>query len=263
MKPIELITGDFFNQYIKAGNVLMLSSGRSGIDSPIISLSEGLLRIEVDKATFERMGLEGKAIPSEGRKHVKARFAIELNLRLPSMLPGKNGFDRIVWAFKNVLDSSLTWLFCDLGKEDIAGGPLDAQQPTIRKVEPQAVQLGNISVPMFPEEMLEEDYADAEELLEWITLALHGSPRVLTEDDVDSFLSRYSVPTAYGEPVAENLVRLRWEGLVPSQFAQKIFLAVLKASGDRWAAFSGASFTGDAYTILVNKAHSTTWLYKD
>lgn len=39
---------------------------------------------------------------------------IELNLRLPSMLHGKKGFDRIVWAFKNVLNQSLAWLFCDL-----------------------------------------------------------------------------------------------------------------------------------------------------
>ena len=51
----------------------MLSEGRPGIDH-IFSLSEGILRLEVDKATFERMGLEGKAIPSEGRKHVKSRF---------------------------------------------------------------------------------------------------------------------------------------------------------------------------------------------
>jgi hypothetical protein len=39
---------------------------------------------------------------------------IELNLRLPSMLHGKKGFDRIIWAFTNVLNQSLAWLFCDL-----------------------------------------------------------------------------------------------------------------------------------------------------
>ena len=30
------------------------------------------------------------------------------------MLHGKKGFERIVWAFKNVLNSSRTWLFHDL-----------------------------------------------------------------------------------------------------------------------------------------------------
>ena len=63
----------FAKEKVTAGNILLLSSGRPGID-PVFSLSEGILRLEVDKTTFERMGLEGKAIPSEGRKHVKARY---------------------------------------------------------------------------------------------------------------------------------------------------------------------------------------------
>lgn len=37
-----------------------------------------------------------------------------MNLRLPSMLHGKKGFERLIWACKNVLDQSLTWLFVDL-----------------------------------------------------------------------------------------------------------------------------------------------------
>jgi len=51
----------------------MLSDGRPRID-PTFSLHEGILRLVVDRATFERMGLEGKPIANEGRKHVKARF---------------------------------------------------------------------------------------------------------------------------------------------------------------------------------------------
>ncbi len=51
----------------------MLSEGRPGIDHTF-SLCEGVLRLEIDKPTFERMGLEGKAIAGEGRKHVKARY---------------------------------------------------------------------------------------------------------------------------------------------------------------------------------------------
>lgn len=51
----------------------MISEGRPRIDH-IFSLSEGILRLEIDKATYERMGLKGEAIPSQGRKHVKARY---------------------------------------------------------------------------------------------------------------------------------------------------------------------------------------------
>jgi hypothetical protein len=48
------------------------------------------------------------------RRKLIAMAVIELNLRLPSMLHGKKGFDRIIWVFKNVLNQSLAWLFCDL-----------------------------------------------------------------------------------------------------------------------------------------------------
>jgi ribonucleases P/MRP protein subunit RPP40 len=42
-------------------------------------------------------------------------IVVEVNLRLPSMLHGRKGFDRIVHAFKNVLTTPVTWLFHDLG----------------------------------------------------------------------------------------------------------------------------------------------------
>jgi hypothetical protein len=73
MKPLDLISGEFFNSYIKFGNVIMLSEGRSGTDN-VFSLSDGVLRIEVDKPTYEKLGLEGRAVGGEGKKHVKARF---------------------------------------------------------------------------------------------------------------------------------------------------------------------------------------------
>ena len=38
---------------------------------------------------------------------------VEVDLRLPSMLHGKKGFERVVWAFKNVLNHAVTWLFHD------------------------------------------------------------------------------------------------------------------------------------------------------
>lgn len=73
MKPLDLISGEFFNSYMKAGNIIMLSEGRSGTDN-VLSLSDGVLRIEVDKPTYEKLGLEGRAVGGEGKKHVRARF---------------------------------------------------------------------------------------------------------------------------------------------------------------------------------------------
>lgn len=47
------------------------------------------------------------------------------------MLHGKKGFERIVWAFKNVLNHSLAWLFHDLNSpRDIKGLLLPMPTPT-------------------------------------------------------------------------------------------------------------------------------------
>lgn len=56
--------------------------------------------------------------------------AIELNLRSPSMLHGKKGFERIVWAFKYILNNAVAWLFCDLEvKPD--GSAADARKASL------------------------------------------------------------------------------------------------------------------------------------
>jgi ribonuclease P/MRP protein subunit RPP40 len=49
--------------------------------------------------------------------------AVEVNLRQPSMVGGKKGFERILWASKNVLNESLAWLFIDHdAKQTLATG---------------------------------------------------------------------------------------------------------------------------------------------
>lgn len=77
MKLHDLLTGDFFNDYIKTGNIVMLSEGRPGVDNSF-SLVEGVLRLEIDKPTFERVGLEGNVVDGLGRKHAKGRYGVLL-----------------------------------------------------------------------------------------------------------------------------------------------------------------------------------------
>ncbi|KAF7194007.1 Ribonuclease P protein subunit p40 [Pseudocercospora fuligena] len=266
MKLLDIISGDFFTQYIKTPgktNISMLSEGRSGIDD-VYKLHEGKLSLEVDKPTFEQVGLEGKAIPSLGRKHIKQRYLVEIDLRSPSMLSGKKGLERVKWAFQNVLYETKTWLVVDLKDPGGVGeGAMADFQPSIRKVEPMIERIKEALVPAWPEEVKDEDYADAAELLEWIGLAMMISPRVEKDDDVDPYLCRYQVPTAFGETKTQDLVRLRWRGLIYPAFAQSLFLAGLKAAGAEWLAISAVAFDGEAYTILVNGDHGISWEYRD
>ena len=265
MKPHEIISGDFFNTYIKAlgSDILMLSEGRSGIDH-VFSLREGVLRLEVDKPTFEKLGLEGKSISTEGRKHIKARFAIEIDLRGPNMVHGKKGFERLIWACKNVLDRAVTWLFVDLTKkEDMDEGPIKEFAPTLKKVSPDVHEIQDGLVPIWPEKLGSEDYAEAAEILEWISLAMMGSARIEKSDDIDPYLSRYQVPSSLGEATPQRLVSYRWRGLIHPEFVQRIFLSALKACGDQWMAISASAFDAEAYTVLIHDGECVTWQYKD
>jgi Ribonuclease P 40kDa (Rpp40) subunit len=38
--------------------------------------SIGVLRLELDKESYQRSGLQGQPVPSGGRKHVKARYCM-------------------------------------------------------------------------------------------------------------------------------------------------------------------------------------------
>jgi ribonuclease P/MRP protein subunit RPP40 len=73
MSPSALLEGDFFNTYIKTGNILMISEGRSGSDN-VYTLKDGILKLEIGKEVYERTGLTGKPIRSGGRKHAKERY---------------------------------------------------------------------------------------------------------------------------------------------------------------------------------------------
>ncbi|KAK4547394.1 hypothetical protein LTR36_001050 [Oleoguttula mirabilis] len=268
MKLSELIEGDFFSHYIKSGNILMLSQGRPGIDH-VFSLCDGNLRLEVDKPTYERMGLQGKAMPNEGRKHVKARYAIEVNLRLPSVVRGHKGFERIVWAFKNVLNHSVTWLFCDLQSPIDGTGPIAAHHPIMRNVEPEVEQIQDAIIPRFPETLESNGHTDATDLLEWLSLVTTLSPRIQSHDPIDKYLSRYSVPDlsdtpALGTtPATQTLARFRWHGFIPGTFVSTILLAALKASANDWFAVSATSFSGEGYTILKTDDRTLIWEYMD
>ncbi|OJD12212.1 hypothetical protein AJ78_07153 [Emergomyces pasteurianus Ep9510] len=274
-----LLEHDFFNSYIKIGDILLISEGRSGVDN-VYTLKDGVLRLELDKNSFERVGLDGKSIRSGGRKHVKERYAVEINLRLPSMLHGKKGFERIVRAFKNVLTTSVTWLFCDL----TTSPTYSEEEAPIKKHYPQMVQcipdmkvLAKITVPPLHLSGLETEsgkkflHETCDEIQEWLGLVFLDSPRVYANDTIDVYLSRYSPPNQ-DECVPVDLVRISWKGLLPCAWIAQLFTVTLRqllsgsSKPDAWFALSSYALGRDAvesrdgYTVLsqpFNKEPST------
>ncbi|KAL1964672.1 hypothetical protein VTN77DRAFT_6698 [Rasamsonia byssochlamydoides] len=255
----------------------MLSEGRAGVDD-VFSLRDGILRLELGKEKYERTGLTGKPIRSGGRKHAKERFVVEINLRLPSMLHGKKGFERIVWAFKNVLNHSVSWLFYDLASDSAS---LD-QATVLKQHHPQIIDCTavqtvhqHILVPPFSAEQItalatEEDIRNyCNDISEWLALVSLDSPRISANDDIDPYLSRYAVPQ---QDLAKSsaTVSLKWHGLIPPQWITHLFISILRerilreSHSHAWFALSCSALGRDAveskdgYTILYLPASGSS-----
>lgn len=116
MTLLQILRGDFFTEYIKIGDIVMLSRGRNGLDN-VFTLKDGQLTMCLDKETYERAGLVGKPHGAKGNRGLRPRWVVEFDLRSPSMLHGRPGFDRLVYACKNTLTEPLTWLFCNVSNK--------------------------------------------------------------------------------------------------------------------------------------------------
>ncbi|AEO66637.1 uncharacterized protein THITE_2114861 [Thermothielavioides terrestris NRRL 8126] len=71
----DILSGQFFSEYIKKGNVLMLSEGRRGIDN-VFALRSGTLTMFLDKEAYERAGLVGKPHGVKGKRGLKPRWSM-------------------------------------------------------------------------------------------------------------------------------------------------------------------------------------------
>jgi ribonucleases P/MRP protein subunit RPP40 len=271
LKLSEILSPDFLTKHIKLGNIAMISEGRPLIDN-MFSLYDGVLRLELDRPTYERCGLQGVPIEDGGKKHQKARFLIEVNLKAPHMVHGKKGFGRVVRAAKEVLNRSLTWLVWEgEGDKKEEAEPLAMHHPFLYNVRPEVVLMSDVLVPRLGGEMLEglQDMESSMDLLEWMHLAAMESPRVRKGDRIDDYLSRYQVPnfTRGAEekdaPVSRNLVRVRWRGFMTPTFVKEIYLFLRRNGigggkdqpvdlGQKWFAMTANAFGGygGCYTIL-------------
>ena len=185
------------------------------------------------------------------------------------MVRGKHGFERIVWAFKNVLNDTVTWLFYDLNGKNDGSGPIAQHQPKMKSVKPELETMTAIQVPEPTPDIQDDDYDIANELLEWLSLTTMCSPRIQHKDKIDTYLSRYRVPgggNLDGESLTcttQDLVTFRWHGFITAASIKNIVLAALTASGKSWFGMTVHTFDGKAYSILQKKHHTMTWEHMD
>ncbi|KAF2032578.1 hypothetical protein EK21DRAFT_109962 [Setomelanomma holmii] len=286
MKLAELLEPEFLDTYIKQGNITMLSEGRPLIDNRI-ELYNGVLRLELNRRTYERCSLQGVPIEDGGKKHQKQRWVVTYDLKLPSMKHGKGGFGRLEWACKNVLDQSLNWLwwnFNEGSREALGEGRevLCKHAPWVKEVEPNVRKMQGLEVPVLKKGGLEGlcEQEEALNLLEWLNLVSLDSPRIRAGDSIDAHLSRYEVPDLGSGIATRELVCVRWKGFIPPAWVRDEFLAVKKEvfrgkskvngtqdvdmdqeEEEKWFAMSAQGFGGkNGWTVMQFEGRDTlTW----
>ena len=64
---------------------------------------------------------------------------------------------------------------------------------------------------------------DAIDILEWFDLVSLESPRLEARDNIDPYLSRYSVPES-DSAERTTVVTIRWQGFLPAEWVRSLFV---------------------------------------
>lgn len=156
------------------------------------------------------------------------------------MLHGRKGFERIVWSFTNVLKDTVDFMFCDLEQTKsplpLLSCPILAALGALpRNMNMHLSQIPNsaLRVPSLhppPGSMIRGEGKSlaaeyqrevwqewALHVYEWLALVSLGpADRIMAGDNVDPYLSTYSVDQAEGKKGGIPVTRLTFRGLLPA-----------------------------------------------
>ncbi|KAH0522715.1 hypothetical protein TsFJ059_006515 [Trichoderma semiorbis] len=246
----QVLETKFLTQYIKLGNIMMLSQGKTTIGN-LFTLREGNLDLYLDRETYERAGLEGKPYGKKGDRGSKPRWRVSYNLREESMLHGRKGFDRLVYTCKNVLNQPVTWLVCNASSSAMSVDLLQDLKATQMTFFPTlSKDTGIYQIPLrIPSTILAQGDREAleysaTEMYEWLSLVRLESPRVVAGDDIDPYLSRYAPPEADATAAQVQVCKLSWQGFLSSSWLRSLFVDIItNCPSQSWFALSGTTFS--------------------
>ncbi|PKS05078.1 hypothetical protein jhhlp_008445 [Lomentospora prolificans] len=268
---VKLLDGAFLLDYLKNADALMLSKGQEPVDNlftirdgefkviPVQDSSDtllGKLTMYLDRETYERAGLVGEPHGVKGKRGGKPRWVVQYDLLAPSMLHGKKGFDRLIYACKNAFSEPITWLCTTSKSKEMNSNYVKEYSPTKVVVQPTSSSTLPTSSPSF--DGLLKDLAGCDKIefeetaadfYEWLSLIRLDSPRVEFDDGIDPYLSRYQIPRCPEGPQTCKLRRVTWQGFMPSTWARTALAEILReVSFKSWLAFSTTTFSKGSMT---------------
>lgn len=115
-----------------------------------------------------------------------------------------------------------------------AAPPLAAHHPIRRNCIPAARLVKRVHTPDMAVALAETGEANESEfrdycnnISEWLSLVSLGSARVLADDRIDSYLSRYEVPRTREELEVVDLVVVKWMGFIPANWITQLLVSCL------------------------------------
>ncbi|KJZ73262.1 hypothetical protein HIM_07266 [Hirsutella minnesotensis 3608] len=237
---------DILADCVKKGDTWIMSEGCRTTHNTF-EIRQGILEMYLDKATYERAGLPGKPYGPKGNRGCKPRWIVTHDLTSPSMVRGKRGFDRLLYACENVFGNPLNWLVCNavMTATSLA---LEKYSPVQHNVEPNILEnrvVSQVELAIPNPILAQGDRAGLEEsatgLYEWLSLIRLQSPRANFGDDIDPFLSRYRNPGEKGEK--SHVVTMSWQGFFSAPWVRHLLVDILEACSPQiWFSISVTSF---------------------
>ncbi|KAK0383080.1 hypothetical protein NLU13_8994 [Sarocladium strictum] len=225
----QILEKDFFTDYVKTGSVLMMSQGRKAVDD-VFTLEYGSLNMYLGKESYERAGLVGKTYGAKGNRKLKPRWVVTYDLKSHSMLHGKKGFDRLVYACHHVFAKPLTWILTTAsGKGKFSTTPQPVNKVPCSTIRCEHLKTSDIALRVDRSIVSSEDRLALEsvatDLYEWLSLVRLGSTRIMKHDRIDAYLSRYESPEARSGSM--EICLMSWQGLVSSEWLYQLAMGVM------------------------------------
>ncbi|CAH0557493.1 unnamed protein product [Brassicogethes aeneus] len=254
----DLLDCNFLVCFVRSGTLTLLSvNTRIDCDTCVCITPTGHLILNVDKETFQTLGLEGKV--SHFHSKVKSRYFIDIDLTKENFLPGNPFYERVKFSLSKLPDISivLTW---KPPKDEICPSSIAnhlSKKYTVKqcslKHDTQIVY--SVKVPDINlENCNEEDIVDFVEWLGMVALDVNFDDFV--DDHHKEYLNSYQTPTPN---IHTGQVRvLQWRGMFTFNAVEQLIEEArkyIKSEGKPWAAIYVQGFSDSPVAWSNNEHH--------
>ena len=129
------------------------------------------------------------------------------------------------------------------------------KHPVLKVCSPRTTNIKDVVIPALHVGNTEDsdlDFEDwATEIHEWISMLALESPRILGIDQIDPYLSRYTIPRSESR-VMSGIMKIQWHGLLPAKWVRKLFIELWSAFESSYPSLALICLSSDLSTKNLN-----------